>query len=110
METRITPDLATRVRHVGPTDVVQVVVELQPTEPTRVPGLSRKDQISNAKKVLSVDFDAVKENIHRLGGEVLDYVWLNQTILAEVPAGQVSQIARLDRVHLVDLPHALRIE
>jgi hypothetical protein len=110
METRITPGLATRVQHIGPMDVLQVVVELQPLTLVRVRGLSRKEQIINAKKTLSLDFETIKESIQRLGGEVLDYAWLNQTILAEVPASQVSKIAHLEKVQLVDLPHVISVE
>ncbi len=110
MRKRTTADLDKLLNDVGPTGVVRVAVELQPAKADKVAGLSRRDQINNAKKVMSVDFDAVKQNIQQLGGEVLGYVWLNQTILANVPAGQVSKLASLDKVNLVDLPHTLRLE
>ena len=110
MRKRTTPDLDKLLNDVGPTGVVQVIVELQPAKPDQVPGLSRMDQINHAKKIMSVDFDGVKQNIQQLGGEVLGYAWLNQTILASVPAGQVSKLASLDKVNLVDLPHTIRLE
>jgi hypothetical protein len=110
MENRITTELATVLNDLGPTRLVEVVVELRSAKADKIPGLSRKDQIKHAKNLFSANFDAVKQNIQQLGGEVLDSVWLNQTILASVPAGQVPKLASSDNVNLVDLPHALRLE
>jgi len=71
------------------------------------PGLSRQDQLQYEKKSMLMELDSVREAIQRLGGEVVDSLWLNQTILADVPARQVRKLANIPKVSLVDLPHSL---
>jgi hypothetical protein len=58
---------------------------------------------------MSKDFAPVKTAINGLGGEVVGFVWLNRTILAKVPAYQIRELANIDNVHLIDLPHSLQI-
>jgi hypothetical protein len=45
-----------------------------------------------------------------VGGAVKGAAWVNQTILATIPAGLVARLAELDQVAVVDLPRVIRVD
>jgi hypothetical protein len=52
----------------------------------------------------------VEEAINESGGKVVDWAWINNTVLAHVPAGGVEQLCELDKVATLDVPRTFEAE
>lgn len=105
----ISPMLASRVQSAPAASLLRVVIELKNVD-RFVSELPRTSRIVEAKRQLSANLDTVAHGIQSLGGEVLGSAWLNRTILADVPASTIQEIAMMDRVQSVDVPSSLSIE
>jgi len=105
---KLTPDLTTQLTQAAGDDVLDVVVELDPrTGPATATPQSRSEQIALRKEAFSNDVVPVEEAIHEVGGEVVDRAWINQTVLARVPAQGVEHLSELEKVATLDIPRAL---
>ncbi len=94
---KLTPALQARVAE-APDELIDVVVELQPATAADA-GALRAAFDSSAAPVLAA--------IDAAGGEVLGQAWINQTVRARVPAEHVEDVAGLDPVMAVDVPHRI---
>src|SRR5215204_3560718 len=108
---KLTPDLTTQLTQAAGDDVLDVVVELDPrTGPATATPQSRSEQIALRNDAFSNDVVPVEETIHEVGGEVVDRAWVNQTVLARVPARGVEQLSELEKVAALDVPRTLEAE
>lgn len=97
----ITSDLASQVDAAEDSNLLDVVVEL---DSEREPA----PDIASAKEQFSRAAEPVAEAISGMGGEVMGGAWINYTLRARVPAAGVPTVAGLDRVAVVDVPHAIQ--
>jgi hypothetical protein len=105
---KLKPDLAAQVAQAASDDVLDVVVELDPQAgPDAAAPQSRSEQIALRKEAFSRDVAPVEETVREVGGEVVDRAWINQTVLARVPARGVEQLSELNKVAVLDVPHTL---
>jgi hypothetical protein len=98
----VTSRLTAKARHQHDDDALDVIVELN-SEPPATTG-TREEQIAKRKAAFDADADDVKDVIQRLGGEVLDAAWINQTIRGRVPKRSLARLARHKRVAAIDAP------
>lgn len=91
----------------APEGDVELIVELQPISPSQVGAGSREDYIATLRDAFEREAAPVEAVIRAGGGEVLGGAWINQTLRARVPAGNVRDLAGLGEVALLDLPRAL---
>jgi hypothetical protein len=99
----MTPELAAQVGGADAARVLDIIVELDG-------GTDSSSSIAAAKEEFSRAAEPIVDVISDAGGEVVGGVWLNHTLRARVPAHAVRQIATLDGVRQVDLPHAIQAE
>jgi hypothetical protein len=108
---KLKPDLSTRLAQADADDVLDVVLELDPqTELAAAAPQSRSEQIALRKETFNHDVVPVEKAIHEAGGEVVGRTWINQTVLARVPARGVEQLSKLDQVAVLDVPRTLEAE
>jgi hypothetical protein len=89
-------------------DFVDVIVEL---DSTPVPsGSSRSATIAARQNAFEAAFATVARVITKVGGIVLGRAWLNESIQARIPAGQIEHVASLQSVRAVDTPRHITIE
>lgn len=99
----ITPDLAAEVEAAESSNLLDVVVELNGD-------LEEAADMATAKAAFERAAAPVSEVISGSGGEVLEGAWINGTLRARVPAGAVPDVAGMEAVSVVDVPHAIRAE
>jgi hypothetical protein len=99
----ITPDLAAEVEAAESSNLLDVVVELHGD-------LEEAADMAAAKAAFERAAAPVSEAISGSGGEVLEGAWINHTLRARVPAASVPDVAGLEGVSVVDVPHAIRPE
>lgn len=110
-EAKLTPDLSERLTGAAADDVLDVVVELRAGDaPDEGRPLSRQEEISYRKEAFGEEALPVEETIQRAGGEVVERAWINQTVLARVPARGVDELSELDGVAAIDVPRTLEAE
>ncbi len=87
---------------------VEVVIELNPISTTEMPeNFSRNEKINHLKNAFNNDMQAVVTEVSKQGGNIINSVWLNQTIKASVPAKSIEEIAKLKEVNAIDLPNRI---
>lgn len=101
-ESKITPELRARADS-DAGDLVDVVVELYGANG----GATSVPQMKSAFSHAAVP---VSEAIAGLGGEVTAEAWINQTLRARVPAHGLAQLADLEHVSALDVPHRIEPE
>ena len=101
MRANISSDLASQVDVAEDSKLLDVVVELDGE-------VASASDITQAKAAFSRVAGPVTDLISSLGGEVVEGAWINHTLLARLPAARIPELARLDHVTVVDVPHALR--
>ena len=108
---KLTTELAARLEEANASEVLDIIVELQPQADlsTRITTGSQthSDRIAAMKETFSRNVLPVEEAIHRAGGEIVGRAWINQTVRARIPAQRVRELSFLDRVATLDLPHRL---
>jgi hypothetical protein len=108
---KLRPDLSTRLAQAEADDVLDVVLELDPqTEPDAPAPQSRREQIALRKETFDNDVVPVEEAINESGGKVVARAWINNTVLARVPARGVEQLSELDKVAALDVPRTIEAE
>jgi hypothetical protein len=102
---KLTRELRERLEQVPRDSLVEVILEISGGEsaPARA-GASRGDLIATRRQQFLETVAPVERHVHNMGGEVLDHVWLNQTLRVRVPAGNVDQLTESDCVASVDAP------
>lgn len=110
-EAKLTPDLSARLTNAAAEDVLDVVVELRAEgAPAQMSQRSRQEEISSRKQAFGEEAVPVEETIQRAGGEVVERAWINQTVLARVPARGVDELSELDGVAALDVPRTLEAD
>jgi len=108
---KLRSELSTRLAQADADDVLDVVLELNPqAESAAATPRSRSEEIAFRKETFSHDVAPIEEAINESGGEVVSQAWINQTVLARVPARGVEQLSELDNVAVLDVPHTLEAE
>jgi hypothetical protein len=97
---KLTPQLRSRLAAANPADPLELVIELAGDA-----GAER--DVGAAKAAFEQLARPLGELIDRLGGRAIALAWINHTVLAQVPSGEVHALLSLDEVVLVDVPHAL---
>jgi hypothetical protein len=106
--TKLSPRLRQELDTVDDSSHVEVIVELQPVEAPKA--VSRQERMASMKEAFERELRPVAEKITEAGGQVLETVWLNQTVRSRLPAGEVSHVADHETVSGIDLPHKLEPE
>lgn len=88
--------------------MVDVVVELVPEAAPAGP--SRAERMAALQSGFASEAAPVEDAIRRAGGEVVGRAWLNQTLLARVPAPAVDAVCRLRQVRRMDRARRLEPE
>ena len=110
-EAKLTPDLSARLTNAAAEDYLEVVVELRAEDvPAQESPRSRQEEISSRKQAFGAEAIPVEDTIQRAGGEVVERAWINQTVLARVPARGVDELSELDGVAAIDVPRRLEAE
>lgn len=104
---KLTLALAQRLAGCAPGEVLDLVVELRARRVEATPGTAREERIAPVRDGFEADASPVSDAIRRLGGEVLDRAWINQTLRVRLPAGGVAALGELSQVAAIDLPRAL---
>lgn len=108
MAGKTSPRLAEVLERAAPDDPLDVIVELRPAE---LPAEgTRRERMDAAREAFAVDLREFDGLVAEHGGEVLDSVWLNQTVRARLPAGAVEAVAADPIVVAVDLPRPLEAD
>ena len=100
---KITPDLAAEVDAAESSNLLDVVVELAGDQPEAA-------DMGGARAAFERAAETVAEVISASGGKVVAGAWLNYTLHARVPARAVSDVAGVDGVSAVDVPHRIEAD
>lgn len=105
---KISRRLRARLEAAPPDEPVEVVIGLAPpdTSGDRTPA----ERIAVIKRDFQRQAEAVTDQLASAGGEVLGEAWINSTIRARIPAGQVRELAADDLVEALDTPERLEPE
>jgi hypothetical protein len=108
---KLTKELRARLEQIPRDSLIEVILEISGGEgaPLRA-GASRGELMATRRQQFLETVAPVERRIHNMGGEVLDHVWLNQTLRVRVPAGNVDQLTEPDCVASVDAPTPLTRE
>jgi hypothetical protein len=107
---KVTPALAQRLASAGVGESLVVVIELRPLPPSELDHGSRAERISRLRHVFERQAGVVEAAVAAAGGEVLNTVWLNQSIVVRVSAGALGELTHAEEVRRIDLPRRLRFE
>ncbi len=108
--TKVTADLATQLKQNG-LGVVDLILELRP--PTDAPDVrshTRSERIATLKEAFARHVAPVEDAIQKAGGNVTGCAWINHTVRARVPSRCVAQLAELEEVKVLDIPHPLQTD
>lgn len=105
---KLTSSLASRIQRVEADDLVDVILELQPIDPSIAShARSRSERIAAHQEAFSRESQPVETVIRQCGGEVIGSAWINQTVRARVPAKVLGQLSDLEPVALLDVPRTI---
>lgn len=111
---KLTEKLAEHIEKSGVGDMLDVIVELDPTRGQDILSnsgdLSRQDRIAKLQEDFTDQSAAVISKIAEAGGEVLDHAWINKTLKVRVPAERIGDIIAETEVKAVDLPERIQPE
>lgn len=103
----ITPRLRVLLEHLDRDEAVEVVAELTPTPIDDDAGSDRRGRIDARRRAFERRAAEVALLVERTGGEVRDRAWINDSLRLTAPAAALSEIAAIDVVAVLDLPHAI---
>lgn len=107
---KLTAKLAEQLEQTAPSDLLEIVLELEPRA-ERAAALEtrpRSEKIAALKEAFSRDMTPIEEAIRKVGGEVTGSAWINQTVRARVPAQGVKELSEYDKVVALDIPRLIR--
>lgn len=103
---KLSAELAAQLASVGPEELIDVICEME--EPTgEDAGQDRSARIAARKRTFGEAARPVETLVEDLGGVVLDRAWINRTLRARVPAGQLDALARAEGVRRIDVPRRI---
>ena len=105
---KITQSLKTHLEKSPAAKEIDVVVELTPDAEAIYPeNSSRSQKMQHLKQAFNDKLQPVADEISNKGGNILDSVWINQTVHAKLPADCLEALALLKEVHAIDLPKSI---
>ena len=108
MEPKLTRQLNQVLQSKDPSDFVEVIVELYPSEePQTTAPLTRDEKIAQSKAAFEKKIGPLEQTIKSIGGEITGQAWINETLRVRVPADKVGSLSDLDDVAKLDVPHSL---
>lgn len=102
---KISRRLRAQLEATPPDQPVEVLIGLAP--PDTSVGRTPAEKIAAIKRDFQRHAESVGHGLASAGGEVLDSAWINSTIRARIPAGQVSELEADDLVEALDTPERL---
>src|ERR1043165_3080434 len=96
---KITAPLAATIDAADPNESVIVVVEIAHADAGNLfADQPRQQQIASRPAEFEKQASPIEQTISRIGGEVLDRAWINNTMKARVPAREVRKLMDIDGV------------
>jgi hypothetical protein len=109
-----TDKLAEHVEKTGVGDMLEIIVELDPSRGQEIISgsgeMSRQDRIAKLQEDFADQAAAVTSKIVEAGGEILGEAWINKTLKVRVPVESIGGISDDDEVTAVDLPEKIEAE
>jgi hypothetical protein len=103
---KLSPELAAQLASAGPDELIDVIFEME--EPMgEDAGQDRSTRIAARKRTFTEASGPVETLVEDLGGIVVDRAWINRTLRARVPAGQLDALARAEGVRRIDVPRRI---
>lgn len=100
---KVSENLARELREGLQDELVELIVELEPAASPADEGLSRGERIAARKAAFDRELEPVESQIQRAGGEIVDRVWLNQTVKVRLPRAAVGAVSGLAKVRRLDV-------
>lgn len=109
---KVSPALAVRLEHAAGDEWLDVVVAVRSSDhPTANPiSGTRAERIAAMRREFAEDSRPVLHVIERLGGRVVETIWLNQSLAVRLRASQIPELQMIDSVLSVDLAQPLARE
>jgi len=108
-KSKVSPALADRLAHAQADDWLDVVVALRvsdlPMKDSAANG--KRERIAAAKEHFAEDSQPVLRAIDALGGQVIDRIWINQSLAVRLRASQVTELQAIEAVLLLDIARPL---
>ena len=108
MSSKLTASLESALRDKGADELIDIVLELAPTEAT--PAVDKRAKVAALKAAFDRVSQPIVEAVHNLGGEVTGRGWINRTLRARVPAKALGLLSTSAAVASVDAPRKLQAE
>ena len=103
---KITDNLKRLLQTTEPDNEIEVVIELNKKTTTSFSdNMGRHEKITNLKTSFNNDLQPVVTEILKLGGNIIDSGWLNQTIKVKMPAKNIEELSRLKEINAIDIAH-----
>lgn len=108
-KSKLTAKLAEQLEQTAPSDLLEIILELEPRAERAVAleTRPRSEKMAALKEAFSRDVTPVEEAIRKAGGEVTGSAWINHTVRARVPARKVKELSECDKVVALDIPRQI---
>ncbi len=106
---KVTERLRGSLEAAGETELVELVIELEPQTAASEEGGPR-ERIAAMKRAFEHQSAPVVQILRDQGAEVRDLAWINQTISARVPKTSIGRLSELESVTRIDSPRTLERE
>ena len=107
---KVSPALSSEADRCAADDVLEIIVELVAGPPATPPGTARSAAIAARKERFTREAQPVEEAIRKVGGEILDRAWINQTMRARLPRRALAEVSDLAEVGHLDLGRELEAD
>jgi Cu/Ag efflux pump CusA len=87
---------------------VEVVVELHTISSHQYPFLSKQEKIKSIKQSFNEDLEIINHVLQDNGGKIIDTAWINKTVKIMIPVQGLDELANIQSVEIIDLPHQLK--
>lgn len=105
---KISPTLAHQLKHAGPNEPIEVIVQLQPAR--RPAGGSRAERVTALKKGFNDNFERFTQRIDDNGGEILGTAWINSTVRARMTPSQIRSLGTDQLITEIDSPRPITFD
>src|SRR5262249_12236005 len=111
MATKVSDELREKLAQPDAAGMLEVIIELHDSsEPLAQQDQSRQEKIAAMRESFIRDVAPIEDAVQRAGGEVTGHAWINRTLRARVPAGEIEQLAVNEQIARIDMPHKLELE
>lgn len=110
--TKVTPKLAAQLERLHPSEMFELILELDPRffrieEST---SSSRMEKIACQKAAFNSAVAPIDIAIRQVGGEVTGAAWINQTLRVRVPVTAIKKLAEMEIIASLDTANSLELE